>query len=175
VGSRLEWAGGDLYVNRRLWLEQFALGHFDLDRDIVQEVPFSRTWNEPTYRDYVDCGGEGVVLKNPNARYVIGKRPANNWYKVKKFQTLDVVITGFTDGQGKYEGQIGAIIFKDPTGRVGRCSGMDDATRLGLSAAVHSEIVGSVIEIRHWGHSGQGEEGYRFPQFVRFRPDKGVS
>jgi len=37
-----------------------------------------------------------------------GGRPANNWYKCKKSATYDVVIMGFTEGQGKFVNGIGA-------------------------------------------------------------------
>jgi len=127
-------------------------------------------WNEEAYVSYVNSGGEGVILKNPCGRYVEGKRPANNWYKVKKFETIDVVITGYTPGQGKYEGLIGAIEF-EYEGKQFKCSGMDDLTRETITG-MQRQYIGSVIEVRHFGFVGADQSGLRFPQFQRFRPDK---
>lgn len=125
-------------------------------------------WNEDIYTKYVNQGGEGIILKNPVGRYVEGKRPANVWYKVKKFESIDVQIKGYTSGEGKYAGQIGAIVF-EYDGRTFKCSGMDDATRAAISAAP-IEHLHRWIEVRHFGFVG--EDGLRFPQFLRFRPDK---
>jgi ATP-dependent DNA ligase len=47
----------------------------------------------------LESGREGIVLKNLQASYQFGTfqrdaKPANNWYKVKKKDTIDVKITG---------------------------------------------------------------------------------
>jgi ATP-dependent DNA ligase len=129
-------------------------------------------WDYNVYSTYVTLGGEGVMLKNPNAQYLEGKRPTQAWYKVKKFATIDVVITGFQEGQGKYTGQVGAVKFSLWNGvnleEVGQCSGMDDATRQLISAA-QGAMMGKVMEIRHFGYTAGTP---RHPQFVRLREDK---
>jgi bifunctional non-homologous end joining protein LigD len=134
-----------------------------LIRPVLNEAEF----NERAYIEYVEAGGEGVMLKNPDAKYLEGKRPANHWYKLKKFETMDVVITGFQPAkEGKYEGLIGAVTFEG-----GKCSGMDDHTRE-LMTMSPTNYIGHVMEIRHFGQVGKDKEGYRHPQFIRMRPDK---
>jgi DNA ligase-1 len=137
-------------------------------------------WNEERYTDYVLAGGEGVMLKNPNADYTPGKRLANRWYKVKAFETIDVVIIDqaewFLPGQGKYEGQVGAVYFgyHDSRGAfvpAGKCSGMDDATRLHMTNHPE-EYRGKVMEIKYFGKVGADMSGLRHPNFLRMRPDK---
>lgn len=142
-------------------------------------------WDEDLYVEYVEAGGEGVMLKNPRAPYKPGKRPANHWFKVKKFDAIDVFITGSIPGQGKYEGQIGALTFVTPQGVEGKCSGMTDEQRLQFSCfnvdcGGHRFMKGGHLdprfyqkhmEIRFFGMVGKGETGLRHPQFIRLRPD----
>jgi DNA ligase-1 len=45
-------------------------------------------------------GLEGLVCKNPNSEYLIGKR-TKDWIKLKKFLTLDLVVLGIYKGKGK--------------------------------------------------------------------------
>lgn len=47
------------------------------------------------YKSIIDSGGEGIMLKNVNSHYFPSKRPQNVWYKMKKSETFDVIITGF--------------------------------------------------------------------------------
>lgn len=142
--------------------------------DIIQRCD---VWLEGEYIQYVEEGGEGMMLKNPQANYISGKRPANRWYKVKKFDTLDVVIADdYLPGQGKYEGQVGALRFGlyDSTGELvvfSKCSGMDDAFRRELTDHFYY-YRHKVMEIRYFGKVGADGSGLRHPQFLRMRPDK---
>lgn len=127
------------------------------------------SWDEDVYTKLcADYHAEGVVLKNPEALWVPDTRPTQTWYKVKKFETADAVIVGYDDGKGKYAGQVGAIVFQLQDGRVGRCSGMDDATRLMLSHS-RDKFLGMWIEVRFFGLTAGTP---RHPQFVRFRTDR---
>jgi DNA ligase-1 len=144
-------------------------------------VPQSPFFREDVYTNIVEAGGEGVVLKNPNAPYTPSKRPANVWYKIKKFETMDVIITGFTPGEGKYKDQIGAIEFslwypgegEKPGVRkyIGKCSGIDDAMREDMTLN-KQDYMYKVMEIRYFGQVGANSDGLRHPQFIRMRHDK---
>lgn len=57
------------------------------------------------YEEIVENGGEGVILKNRNGIYVPDKRPVGNWIKVKKYETFDVVITGYDAPEKVYTGK----------------------------------------------------------------------
>lgn len=116
---------------------------------------------------------EGIMLKNREALYYPGKRPEGCWYKVKKHMTDDVVITGFTEGAGKYQGLIGSIIFGKYVGdkleEFGRCSGISDEVRKSMTD--HPEVyVGMVMEISAMEGTAKGK--YRHPQFKQLRYDK---
>jgi ATP-dependent DNA ligase len=111
-------------------------------------------------------GGEGVVIKDLKGLDV-------DFVKVKRFKTWDVIITGFTEGKGKYSTVIGAIrygAYKDGILiEVGKCSGMTDAERA-MFAASPDAFIGRVIEVK--GQEIDSRGGIRFPAFQRIRDDK---
>ncbi len=120
----------------------------------------------------VAAGGEGVMVKDLNAQYHPGMR-SNGWTKVKRVDSWDTVIVGFTEGKGKYEGVIGAIRYGFMENGVlkeaGKSSGMTDAYRA-MFASDPASYIGRVAEIE-----GQeiGKNGaIRFPRFLRLRTDK---
>lgn len=138
----------------------------------LELVPRVQGWKEAIYNRYVVEGGEGVMLKRALATYTYGGRPTQTWYKVKKFSTIDVVITGFQPGQGKYEGQVGAVHFalwkQGTLTTIGQCSGMTDEVRKHMSDNWDSYLW-EVMEVKYFGFTAGTP---RHPQFVRMRPDK---
>jgi ATP-dependent DNA ligase len=146
----------------------------------VRQTDVFMEFSERAYEFFVKDGGEGVMLKNPAAGYYAGARKANTWYKLKKFNTIDVVVIGWKEGQGKYQGTTGAIEFgmymssqsMTPVS-FGWCAGMDDATRHEIRD-LHDDnaLAHKVFELRYFGKVGRDGKGYRFPQFMRWRPDK---
>lgn len=132
----------------------------------IQAGPCDRAF----YESIVDAGGEGVIIK-----YIAGEY-GEEWFKVKRYSTLDVVITGFTDAKfgrtGKYMGQIGAALVSvygsdGSLIEVGRVSGMDDAMRYDMSQN-QREWTGRVIEVAAQEFS---KTRLRHPRFKRVRPD----
>lgn len=122
------------------------------------------------YDRIIDRGGEGVILKDFTAPYGEG------WVKVKRYSTLDVIVTGFTDAKegrtGKFLGLIGAakISVYTPSGQlveVGRASGMTDAVRDDMSMNPQKWI-GNVIEVAAQEFA---KNRLRSPRFKRARPD----
>jgi bifunctional non-homologous end joining protein LigD len=131
------------------------------------------------YSRLIEAGIEGAILKNTSTPYLEGKR-SKDWLKVKSAKTFDVVISGFTDGQGKYAGQIGAIefgaYFDDGSfAYVGRCSGMTDEERRHYTEVRDGKTVNTpiVIEVKANEMVGSGEyRTPRHPQYVCVRDDK---
>lgn len=149
---------------------------------------------KPVFDQVVGNGGEGLILKDPFARYGRG------WSKMKAETTYDVVITGYETGQGKFSELIGALRFGayDEEGNlvsIGKCSGMLDGnvrweggppnrkgsflvpegddqpvgTRAWFAARRY-DLRGMVIEVKCNGLTKHGK--LRHPQFVRLREDK---
>ena len=118
------------------------------------------------------AGGEGIIVKNIDSGYQMGKR-SRGWIKVKAVQTADGVITGFTRGEGKYSDTIGAIVigqYRDNifVPRITKISGMTDDMRYTIGSDP-AAFKGKVVE---FAYQNKTDESYRHPRFKRFREDK---
>lgn len=152
---------------RRRLLEQ-VVRLFDSEHIILTpQAPPS----EAQHRFYTEMYGEGSVVKDLRAPYKAGRN--RNMLKWKKVQDEDVVIMGFAPGKGKYEGQVGAVVYgqvKDgQLKRRGQCSGMTDAVRLSVSRN-QSVFQNKVLVITHNGVLAGA--GFRHPQWSHIRHDK---
>ena len=129
------------------------------------------------FDELISHGIEGIIVKNQTATYLLDGRPNKTWYKVKAAVTMDLIVSGYTEGAGKYEGLIGTVEFSrmDTDGNlvyVGRCSGMTDDLRRDITANKDTYL-GQVIEVKSNELVGSKEyRSPRHPQFVAFRFDK---
>lgn len=124
------------------------------------------------YERIIKRGGEGVILKHRLHTYGNEKL----WVKVKGEWTADVIVHSFTEGKGKYKGQIGAIVFsqyrkgvKDMPVIIGQCSGIDDVLRKDLTENT-KRYSKRVFRIKHNGREPTG--AFRHPRFDCWRDDK---
>lgn len=105
---------------------------------------------------------EGFVFKS--CSYV-----PDRMYKVKPVLTVDLIISGFIDGKGKYVNKVGAIRCIDGEGKeVCTVSGMTDKIRFSLCAADE----GRVVEVAY--QKVTRDKRLRHPRFKRFRDDKNL-
>jgi len=110
----------------------------------------------------VAAGGEGLVLQHRDAYYRVGR--SDTLLKYKPYDDAEARVVAYTAGQGKYAGQLGALIVTRPDGlrfRLG--SGFSDAER------VHPPAIGSNVTYRYNGVTGKGTP--RFARFMRIRHD----
>jgi len=150
---------------------------------------------EKIYREALQAGHEGVMVKNPNSMYSPGKR-GKNWIKKKPLMdTLDLVIVGAEWGFGRRANLIGSytVACYDPeTGRflqVGKVgtgltddqlkeltemlSGLMEGGEAGGVFAIRPQIV-LEIAFEEIQKSPNYDSGFalRFPRFIRIRDDK---
>lgn len=127
----------------------------------------------------VDMNGEGLMLNLGDATYE--HKRTNNLIKIKKTYTMDMVVTDYEFGTGKYEGEIGAIHCEaEQNGCKIECdvgSGLSDEQR--LNWALHPEqILDKIVEVSYFSLSQDksvlGSKNYslRFPRLKRVRDDK---
>jgi DNA ligase-1 len=102
------------------------------------------------YARTVRARGEGIVI-----------RKYNDEYKVKPTYDREARVIGYQDGEGKYEGQCGALVieFNGIRQKVG--SGLTDAQRQAPPK------IGSVITVAYGGITKLGL--LRFPRFIAVR------
>lgn len=122
--------------------------------------------------EILEAGGEGIMLKNQRSFYHPGMRPSDTWLKMKRSLEEDVVIMGFTEGRGKYAGQVGAIEFGQYVSgtltKMGQVSGMTDDLRLRMTRSP-DKYKGMVITITAMERFPGGT--FRHPRFKCLRPE----
>jgi ATP-dependent DNA ligase len=152
--------------SRRNLLEQaFAQG----DYEAVVLTPQMEATDE-NVAAVIALGFEGCMIKRLSSPYLSGKR-CSAWLKIKATDTVDAVVMGYQPGEGKYHGQLGALLLGqyDASGvlvQIAKASGMTDAVRAEMSADPE-RFIGSVVEFAFMGKMPTG--GYRHPQFKRLR------
>jgi DNA ligase-1 len=144
----------------------------------------------------VKAGQEGIMVKDPDAVYVPGRR-TNNWMKLKPaFETLDVVIVGGIWGSGRRRGLLSSLIIairdaKDELLTVGKVgTGFSEETlrdltdrlkpliitELGHNVEIEPKIV-IEVDFQDIQKTNRYRAGYvlRIPRFKRERPDKSIN
>jgi bifunctional non-homologous end joining protein LigD len=155
---------------------------FQKRRDLLEAIFAMREWerviltpqtppSDEALSQLLAQGFEGGVVKSLASPYLSGGRGGGQ-FKLKPQETDDFVVVGYKPGENGWKGLVGAIKFggyrDGKLVEVGRCSGMDMATRLRISKSP-KEYLGRVVEVAHMGRM---KDGYRHPQWKRWRPDK---
>jgi DNA ligase-1 len=141
---------------------------FDLDV-FTDEIEF-----KDYMKEMVAAGYEGVMIKEPDAKYEC-KRTVS-WLKMKPFIEVSLAVTAVEEGTGRNLGKLGALI----------CEGEDDGKKIivnvgsGLTDKQRAEfweakdtLIGQVVEVRADAATQSQDNdqvwSLRFPRFLRFR------
>ncbi|WP_258180349.1 DNA ligase [Photobacterium kishitanii] len=104
--------------------------------------------------------GEGLMLHHKSNNYTSGRTA--HLLKLKNHQDAEAIIIGYEEGNGKYQGMMGAIWVKTATNNTFKIgSGFNDQQRQSPPA------IGSTIQYRHNGYTNNGIP--RFARFIRIR------
>lgn len=114
---------------------------------------------------------EGVMI-NLDTSYQYKR--TGNLLKYKKFNTIDLRVIGFTEGTGKYEGTLGAVVCRYKNNYVSVGSGFTDAMRheIWFNKEYYQD---RLIEVKYkdiTSDSMTGLESLQFPVFMGFKVDK---
>jgi DNA ligase-1 len=108
-------------------------------------------------------GGEGLMLRHPDAPYAGGRSP---WMrKFKPRHDAEAQVLAHLPGRGRHAGRLGALVVRTPAGvrfRIG--TGFSDADR------IHPPALGEWVTYTHQGLTAGGVP--RFASFLRVRPDR---
>lgn len=143
------------------------------EKDLEHAIPFQLD-------RIVKQGGEGLMV-NVGSRHYEQKR-TDAILKVKQTQTMDMRVTGLSEGTGKHEGCVGALFCEceGDDGKIYECrvgSGLSDEQRARW-ADYPEEIVGRIVEVAYFSISqdkaSRGSKYYslRFPRLKQVRDDK---
>lgn len=159
------------------------------DTGLVEVVSYADEEFQAYFDELVEEGEEGIIIKRRGSGYHRGTRSAH-WRKVKAFQETDVVIVGYTPGEGQRVDTFGALVMTDGEAYIGRVgSGFSDAELEAFRSAmvpveerpVPVDLVGSVytpvepfvVQVKYQEVTESGE--LRAPVFLRRRPEKPIT
>lgn len=138
------------------------------------EVDLDTFMGEIEYKDYnkkaVADGFEGIMIKDPDAKYVCKRHVA--WLKQKPFIEVSLTVIETEEGTGRNVGKMGALV----------CEGVEDgkAIRVNVGSGFSDKdrdefwdcrVDGQVVEVRADAitQNQDGTYSLRFPRFLRFR------
>ena len=97
----------ETYETRRAALESLGIGD---DPEATVRVPPTLTGDlSDAVADSLNRGLEGVMAKRRTSTYRSGR--SKSWLKIKHQRTQDVIVIGWTPGQGGRRGSIGALVL----------------------------------------------------------------
>ncbi len=118
------------------------------------------------------AGGEGLVLRHPQALYHTGR--SSQALKVKLKEDAECVVQGYTAGNGKYQNKVGALQCLLRVDQFSKLSGQDRLIKIGSGLTdqlrQNPPAIGTLVTFQHIGLTDKGSP--RFPVFLRVRKDK---
>jgi ATP-dependent DNA ligase len=126
-----------------------------------------------TYKELVDDGGEGVIVKSPDHLYECKR--SKSWIKIKEVNDCDLIIKGWYPGEGKREGYIGGLICEDLSGEVKVKVGSGFTEEDLKSLSVNPDgLIGKVAACQYNVVINDKSGGWSLflPRFIEVRTDK---
>jgi DNA ligase len=109
-----------------------------------------------------NLGGEGLIVRNPQALYLAGR--SREILKVKDFADAEAVVVGQIPGRGANLGRLGSLLVE-----------LADGTRFKIGTGFKAEQrdnpppIGAVVTFKYYGFYQSGIP--KFPSFLRLRYD----
>ncbi|MDG6777392.1 DNA ligase [Thiomicrorhabdus sp. zzn3] len=140
---------------------------------IIEQVPVRNNDHvKQSLQNVIHSGGEGLVVRNPKVLYAVGR--SDQALKVKLKQDAECTVRGYTLGNGKYTGQVGALLCRLTDGEFNQLSADQRIIKIGsgLSDAERKlpPQIGALITFQYSGLTKTGLP--RFPVFLRIREDR---
>ena len=108
-------------------------------------------------------GGEGLIVRNPQALYAAGR--SVEILKVKNFQDAEATVVAHLPGKGRNEGRLGSLLVELDNGKQFKIgSGFSDVDR------ESPPPIGAIVTFKFYGKYQSGIP--KFPSFLRIRLDQ---
>ena len=133
---------------------------------VIEHSPVkSREFLERQLDRIEKMGGEGLILRRPDASYTVGR--SRDVLKVKSFDDTEARVVAYLPGSGRNKGKMGSLLVELPESglrfKIG--SGFSDRER------ENPPPIGSLVTFKYYGYHDSGIP--RFPVFLRIRPEEG--
>ena len=117
------------------------------------------------------CGEEGVILKNTSSPWE--DKRSKHIVKMKSELEIDLLVVGYTKGNGKYEDMLGSLICttKDGDLEVSVGSGFSDLQR----EEIKEDIIGTIVSVKYnevIASKDKDKKSLFLPIFQEIRLDK---
>lgn len=147
--------------NRLKVLERYLQQNPNPYIKIIKQIPIKDQEHlKEFYKDIVFNKGEGVVIRKDFAPYEKGR--SKNALKLKPYKDAECKVIAYTEGKGKFQGKIGALLCQMPNDRVIKIgSGLKDKDR------ENPPKIGSIITYKFNGLTKNSLP--RFPVFLHIR------
>lgn len=164
------------YSQRFDWLSIVDYTVKKLNLKYIKTVPIVYSGKDKsqinTWFEYANNQGWEGLMINRDMSYTYNR--TKGLLKIKKFDTLDLKIVGYTQGTGKYEHTLGALAckFRDNIVYVG--TGFDDMTR-DLLWAQRDHLEGKICEVKYKDityDKATSLPSLQFPVFICLKTDK---
>lgn len=117
------------------------------------------------YQCFLDSGLEGIIIRDPNAKYCHGR--TSHLGRVKPVKDMEATLIGFEPSSSELNKKtFGALILQLPNGKTFKCSGMTAAQRIKLW---NQNPIGASVTILFKGLTLKGLP--REPRFKTIRYD----
>ncbi len=147
--------------NRLKVLERYLQQNPNPYIKIIKQIPIKdQEYLKEFYKDIIFNKGEGVVIRKDLAPYEKGR--SKNALKLKPYEDAECKVIAYTEGKGKFQGKIGALLCQMPNDRVIKIgSGLKDKDR------ENPPKIGSIVTYKFNGLTKNSLP--RFPVFLRIR------
>ena len=169
--------GGGGLLERLSELEKFIAKNPQAGQNlkIIKQVKVKDNAEFEAFAEHIVAkGGEGAVVREPNAPYE--RKRSKNALKYKKFKDAECEVTAINAGTGKYAGLMGSVTCKALSAAG---SNQDEQIPHGVKFKVGSGFsdeeranppkIGSIITYKYQNLTAKGLP--RFPIFLRVRED----
>ncbi|EPZ2628117.1 DNA ligase [Campylobacter coli] len=147
--------------NRLKVLERYLQQNPNPYIKIIKQIPIKdQEYLKEFYKDIIFNKGEGVVIRKDFAPYEKGR--SKNALKLKPYEDAECKVIAYTEGKGKFQGKIGALLCQMPNDRVIKIgSGLKDKDR------ENPPKIGSIVTYKFNGLTKNSLP--RFPVFLHIR------